>query len=255
MGIRRPRRRRTVPFRHVFVLSVIFFILTTVWGLWMINVGIKPVLMDIAETKARQIATTALNKGIPYKELDEAEKDQAHPLSEINYDNKQEINILTYNTAAVGKVFSKMTNDIQENLREVEQKGSITNIPLGQATNNIFLANLGPEIPVRLRSISNVHPDIKTKLTPLNINNVYIEIYAEVTVEVMVVIPFGTTPVKQPLHVPITSQLYTGNVPLYWGGDGSQKPTLLLPDNKKDAQGSGKATSGHSTTKGKSFNQ
>jgi sporulation protein YunB len=248
---RRLGGRRTLPFRHVFVFSVVLFIAVTVWGLWLINNGIKPVLLNIAETKAKQVAVTAINYGIKNNDLREMKKYSSESggtdkLINIKYDKNGEITSVTIDTYAVTKLLTMTTQDIQEYLRLVEdgkvpaepglsdagsKNGIIAYIPLGQAANNVLLSNLGPKIPVRIDLISNVKTNLKSDYQHLNINNTYIQLFIHVKVDVQAVIPFGTKPVTVEQNIFLVSHFIPGEVPIYWGSGGNNS-SIVLPDEK-----------------------
>lgn len=248
--------RRGMPFRHVFVLSVLMFIGVTVWGLWIINHGIKPALVQIATTKTKQIATYGINYGIKKRELNEMKKymeeEGVDSLIHLEKDKDDEITSINYNTYIISKLMAGTTQDVQSYLRSIEdgtrpiyntndnfkiveeEKGVIAHIPLGQATNNVLLANLGPQVPVKFEVISNTRTNITRHMEQLGINNVYIEINIHVEIDVQVVIPFATKQVTVKADIPLVQQLYPGKVPTYWGGNGNNASIVLPDDTKKE---------------------
>ncbi len=243
--------RRNIPFRHVFVFSVIVFIGVTLWGLWIINEGIKPVLMNIAETKTRQIAQYAINYGVKNKEVNEMQKyidkNGLYSLVDIEKNDNGEITNINLNTYIINRLLTGTTQDVQEYLRAIEEgdrpiyttsdqmkvpsgeKGVITYIPLGEATNNVLLANLGPQVPVKFQVISNTRTNIKRFLKQVGINNVYVEISLHVEVDVQVVIPVGSKPITVKSDIPFASFFYPGKVPMYWS-NGGNNASITLPD-------------------------
>src|SRR5699024_1407395 len=54
---------------------------------------------------------------------------------------------------------------------------SVVEIPIGQATGNTILANLGPKVPVNMELIGSVHTDVIRESTPLGINGTFYSIY------------------------------------------------------------------------------
>ncbi|WEG13771.1 sporulation protein YunB [Pullulanibacillus sp. KACC 23026] len=259
---RRSRPRKRVPFRYVFVFAFIAFIGMTVWGLVIVNKGIKPTLMDIAQTRATQIATYAVNIAVGKKEIREMqdEMNQAGPnggknqLFVYQYDKNNDITAISYNSVAINQFNNRVVNDVQEYLRLIEdgktpisnpalgeikmdsQKGLVDRVPIGQATNNVLLSNLGPKIPIRFQVLSNIQTDVKRQVESLSINNVYVRIYLKVTVEVQVVIPFQMKTVKVSTNVPVAEQLIPGQVPIYWGGGSSSGPSVLVPNDKSTSK-------------------
>lgn|GEM_PF-462370 len=253
---RRIRRQRVIPLRHVFVASIISFLAFTVMGLWLVNERVSPVLMEIAKSKTKQIATYAVNSGLDKQELHEMEKYQSDDgksdLYTITYDKEDQITSVNYNMVAVTQIFSEVTQKIQHYLRAVEEgtinptnadfndiqaksgkKGVIARIPLGQATENVLFSNLGPTIPVRMVVTSNVIPNIKNKVQEVNINGAYIQIYLDVKVQVRVVLPFETKNASISTTIPITSQFLPGKVPNYYSR-GQDNASIAIPQKMLD---------------------
>jgi sporulation protein YunB len=270
---RRPRKR--IPFRHVFVITFILFIAMTIWGLWIINNGIKPTLMAIAENRAKQIATYAVNIAVGKKEIREMEQEMnqsgangSNKLFIPHYDNNNNVDLITYNTVAINQLNNRIVNDVSEYLRLIEegktpisnptlgevkaddtQLGLVDKIPLGQATNNVLLSNLGPNIPVKFQDVSNITTNTEHRVQPIQINNIYVQIFIRVTVQVKIVIPFEVKTVSVTSDIPVAEQIMRGDVPIYWGGN-SSSPSIVLPG--KDSTGSSKSTTTKPT--GKSSN-
>ncbi|MGV3487625.1 MAG: sporulation protein YunB [Tuberibacillus sp.] len=255
MAKNKMKPRRNLPFRHVFVFSVLMFIGVTVWGLWIINQGIKPVLMNIAETKTRQIAQYGINYGIKKKEVNEMKKyleeQGIDSLIKVEKNDNDEITNINLNTYIINKLQAGTTQDVQEYLRSIEEgtrpiyntsdqikiveeeKGVIAHIPLGQATNNVLLSNLGPQVPVKFEVLSNTRTNIKRVMQQLGINNVYVEISLHVEVDVQVVIPVGTKPITVKTDIPLVSFLYPGKVPMYWSSGSGNGASITLPDKSE----------------------
>lgn len=270
---RRPRKR--IPFRYVFVIAFGLFVGMTVWGLWIINNGIRPTLMDIAQTRATQIATYAVNIAVGKKEIREMENQMSqsgktgnkNQLFIPHYNKNNDVTYITYNTVAINQLNSQIVNDVQQYLRLIEEgktpisnpalggvkaapnkQGLVDKIPLGQATNNVLLSNLGPNIPIRFQIMSNIQTNVERKIRSLQINNIYVEIHLHVVVQVKVVIPFETKTVTVKSDIPIAEQLIPGQVPIYWGGGSSSGPSVLMPNQQGSTGNSGTGTGQVQTT-------
>jgi sporulation protein YunB len=243
---RLPRRRGPLPFRYVFIISFIIFILLTVQGLWIIEKGIKPALLSIAETRVNQIATSAINDAIN-KQI--AERIDVEELTVIEKDNNGMITSVDFNPKVVTRVLSEATIRVQNNLRRVENgeldqlgmiddveierdmseprpPGIVHNIPLGQATKNTLLANLGPKVPVRFTPIGSVKSDVVKKITEYGINNALLEISIHIEVSVKVVIPFATDTAIVKTDIPVAVRIIQGGVPQFYNNGSSNSPTM-----------------------------
>ena len=245
--IKRPRKG-PLPFRYVFLLTFMFFMLSTAAGIWMINRGIEPTLMSYAESQTRQIASLVISKAINKKVAEELD---AGEVIQVEKDGKGEIATVGINTAIVNRVLSQTTYLVEANLREAEkgnlamlgipadieietdkklrEQGFVYQIPLGQATNNALLGNLGPLIPVKFNAIGDVHSDVKEKIEPLGINNVLIKVFVEVEVNVQVIIPFSTDIATVKTDIPVAMQVIQGKVPDFYNSGGDSSPSIEIP--------------------------
>ncbi|WLR50470.1 sporulation protein YunB [Bacillus tianshenii] len=244
-------RKGPLPFRHVVVITFIIFILFTFQGLWIINKGIEPTLMNIAETKTQQIAKQAINQAFNKKLAKDLNVEQ---LVFIEKDSSGKITSLGWNPTVVNTVLRETTYRVQEYLSQVEEgyvpdaslppdvdievddpekrrSGIVYEMPLGQATNNALLANLGPKVPVRFTSIGDVTAEVNKRITEYGINNTLIEILIHVEVNVQVVIPFATKTSVVSTDIPVDIRVLQGEVPyLYNNGEGAVTPSLQPPN-------------------------
>jgi sporulation protein YunB len=244
-------KKGPLPFRYVFLLTIVFFIFSTAIGIWTINKGIAPTLMDAAQKETERIASLVINNAVG-KQIaeDEINVDDLIITSQNTTGN---ITSFKFNTTMISRILAKMTNRVQKNLQlaskgniaalempdvEIETKGHsnegiLYEIPLGQATHNALLGNLGPKIPVRFYVVGSVEPNITKEIIPYPINNAYIEIDVHIKVSIQVVIPFLSKTTYVETSIPIGITTYQGDVPDYYnGGDSSSAPSIQFPRSK-----------------------
>jgi sporulation protein YunB len=249
-------QRGPIPFRYVFIFTCVVFILLTAQGIWLIEKGIKPTLIRVAESRINQIATAAINDAISKQVADGIDTAE---LTVVSTDNEGMITTIDWNTTAFQRVLSEATIRVQNNLKRVENgeldqlgvaddvdiettgprpRGIVYEIPLGQATQNSLLANLGPRIPVQFTPIGSVDTDLYAKLTEYGINNVYVEIFVHIEVKVKIVIPFATKETKVTTDIPVGMRIVSGRVPQFYnnGSNGGGSPSLpgVIIDSKKE---------------------
>ncbi|MEH7121663.1 sporulation protein YunB [Bacillus sp. JJ1773] len=249
------RRRWTVkkgplPFKYVFLITFVIFILITIFSVIIINKKLEPTLIGIAETRARQFAVQAINDAIAKKATESIDINELIVKHENAGDASYSFNP-QYN-----KVISELTIRVQEYLDLVEagdleqlenfkndinidkektksSKGIVYHIPLGMATQMTLLSNLGPEIPVRLEILGDVTSDLETKIVETGINNTYLEVYINVRVHMNVIIPLIEEPIEVSNQIKIGDWFHPGKVPQYYngGGTGSPNPVIIPPAN------------------------
>lgn len=239
-------RKGPLPFRYVFLLTFVFFTFSTAGGLWVVNEGLKPTLMSYAESQTRKIATLVISNAINKKIASVIDLDEI--IEETNGTSSSNVK---FNAEIVNRVKAETTQLVQKNLKiaergnleelelltdidiETEEKdseGIVYYVPLGQATNNALLGNLGPQIPVRFTAIGDVRSDVKARIEDFGINNAYIQVYIHITVNVQIIIPFATEVATISEDVPVAMYLMEGNVPQFYnnGGEGSS-PSIEVP--------------------------
>ncbi|HYK72486.1 MAG TPA: sporulation protein YunB [Pseudoneobacillus sp.] len=242
-------RRGPLPFRYVFLLTFVFFTFSTASGLWVIDKGIEPTLMAYAETQTKKIATLVISKAINKRIVNGMNINDI-----IETTNTAENGpMVKLNTEIINRVMSETQTLIHMNIKEAEKgnlesleyitdveidmeeskksKGIVYEVPLGQATNNALLGNLGPKIPVRFNAVGEVEVNPRTELKPFGINNAWIAVYIEVKVDVQIIVPFATKVTTVTQDIPVAMGTIPGKVPQFYngaGGDGSG-PSIELP--------------------------
>ena len=241
------KRHRTPPsIRQLMFFTTILFVIATMVSIVIVNKGIKPVLLDIAETKNTQYATMAMGIAVNKKLNEDLEVED---LIEFQYDESGQVTSYRINAAMENKVqrniryrvenyldqledgivpdsSAPLDVDIeaeeQTSIEAVQKKSNLIEIPLGQVLNLPLLANLGPKIPVNLELIGFVNTEVETKITNVSINTVHIEPVVYIEVEIRTIIPFGSKTARIDQKIPIGSGGFSGDVPLYYNnGNGA----------------------------------
>jgi len=212
-----------------------------------INFKVNPVLLDYAELESRKLASIIINNAISKNITDVDIND----LFLITKDN-DEIKTIDFNPITVNKILTQTTNNIQINLKYIEQgkvelldisnnslieydldklkQGIIYEIPSGVVFGNSFLANIGPKIPVKFSLVGDIVSYINTKITDYGINNALVEVNIVLELSEQVILPFITEKIKINTTVPVTLKLIQGSVPnVYLNGMDQNSTSFSLP--------------------------
>ncbi|MCK0472738.1 sporulation protein YunB [Halalkalibacter sp. APA_J-10(15)] len=236
----RPRTRKgPLPFRYVLLLSFVIFIILTVQGLWIVDQGIRPTLIHIATTETKVIATKAISDAVNSRITEELNQED---LFIQEYGEDGTIRSIQFNTQIYNQVVQESQQLVQNHLKAIErgevflpsyndeidgEGGIVYRIPLGQATKNVLLAQLGPQIPVRFSAIGDVQTDLDAQVINTGINNTTIQVNFHIEVDVKIVIPFATNTEAVSTTIPIGLVTIPGEVPdVYSSGGG-----LVIPSD------------------------
>ncbi|MCR2823120.1 sporulation protein YunB [Lederbergia panacisoli] len=238
-------RRGPLPFRYVMLLSFVFFLFSTALGLWIINSGIKPTLINYAESQTSKIAPAVINKAVQevipnVKNLNEVMETQPN-------------GGVVFKTDIINQTQAELSRAIQFNLKQAEKgnleeleaetgiridyhkssegEGIVYSFPIGQATKNALLGNLGPRIPIRFTVVGSVNSNVVPKVEQYPINNLFVSVIIPLEVTVQIIIPFGSkkTVVKQ--EVPLAMGVLPLDVPNFYNGNGKTNPSIQIPTN------------------------
>ena len=138
---------------------------------------------------------------------------------EINYilyidkNNSNEIVYLDYD---IDKTY-KLLNKYIDSLKKDNSKSKILTVPFFIASDNIIISSLGPKIKFKYEIIDNVKGKIKTKVTDFGVNNALVEMYFELEIGYLVVIPMNKKESVLKTEILISSKVINGKVPTFYG--------------------------------------
>ncbi len=247
-----PTRRNPPPVQFVLLMTTILFIIVILFSLWVIDRGIRPALLEIAELKTVEFATRTINSAV--KSTEQMNFDD---LVEMEMDSNGNVATLGWNAETVNRVLRTATEraeyflygmnigseiDIDDpNMEPLEFDDSaedlaskdptVVEIPLGQVTGNTILANLGPKIPVHFEIVGNLKSDVVHEVKEFGVNAALIEIYIPVEVSIQIVIPFSTTTAEVSTRVFIDSRVIMGDVPEFYS-DGESGTSVTFPRDR-----------------------
>nr|WP_238378824.1 sporulation protein YunB [Halalkalibacillus sediminis] len=252
MKHRRPmKKRKPKTFGQILFITFVSFFIAIIFSLWIINKGIEPTLIDIAETKTRVFAREAINEAVSKRIVDDLEVEE---LVQLEKDDNGNIVSIGWNTVVVNRVLRNTTFRVQNFLKQIE-RGEISpgdsldfdldedpiiredtvenyrvieRIPIGQATGNALLANLGPRVPVYFSVIGDVQSDVVREVTEYGINNAMIELSIQIEANVQIVIPFSTKTTVVETSIPVYVGVLQGEVPNYYN-NGGRAPDIAIP--------------------------
>jgi len=154
-------------------------------------------------------------------------------LLEINQNSNGDILSVDYNLEKTYKILTDTSKILKDSLINLEngkmdvliydkylennKNGLVMNIPLFLGSENIFLNNLGPKIPVIINFNGALLTNIKTKVTNYGFNNALLEIYITVELDKLIITPVVKDEEKFYYDILIGALVVHGSVPEFYG--------------------------------------
>jgi sporulation protein YunB len=189
-------------------LILAVFIFLAVRAFLFVEGNLRPTIISMAEARARQLATEAINNAIKQKIAQESRYEH---LIFIQKDNQGKIIMAEVNNMEIAKIQALTTMSVQSTLEALQAQE--IKIPLGQALGSEILANLGPRIPVTLVPVGTVSAEIQQTFESSGINIVSHQVGIDITARIQIVIPFFSSEISVHSFTPLATATYFGQVP------------------------------------------
>lgn len=137
-------------------------------------------------------------------------------VNDILYIDKNKSNEIVYLDYDIDKTY-KLLNKYIDSLKKDNSKSKILTVPFFIASDNIIISSLGPKVKFKYEIIDNVKGKIKTKVTDFGVNNALVEMYFELEIGYLVVIPMNKKESILKTEILISSKIINGKVPTFYG--------------------------------------
>lgn len=204
----------------LLVLCIAIIFLFGNFTLRAMNRLIKPHVQAIASGEVRNAAGQIVKKSIAALELD------TNNLIHIIRDSQGNVQNVDYNTTRLNQLLVNALDAAKLSLNAAVQgekdpytdiiyydEGIIYSLPLGMLTGQALLANIGPSIDIRMKTVSSLTGQIKASSSAYGLNNTLLEIDIVMQVEMLVVSPFLLQSQVVEVVIPLVIQLIQGQVP------------------------------------------
>ena len=228
----------------VIILMLLGF--STVLFLKFILKNTEDIIIHIAEEEAKRLASIVVSKTVTNNVLEYLDMEKLFIITK-GEDNR--IQTVDLNTEIINEILSKSAKIVSKNLNYLQQgkidkidieendflnveekeirRGIFYKVPFGIVTNNLFLANLGPKIPVRLFLIGDLSTNVNNKITNYGLNNALFEVSMNLEITFSIILPFKSSTFKAKYVVPIATKLINGNLPNYYFAGYNQNSSIL----------------------------
>lgn len=236
------RRQNKFNLKVSHVLGFIFFLILFLSFIFFHNFNKKvtPHLLSVAEASINKLNESIL---MQYRVSDVYQKVELEDVIVITKNSKEEIISVDFKLENAYNALSLITNYLQSNLDDKSVRKNILKyydndinsnldsiilmIPIGVVSNGIYLANLGPRIPVKISYIGYLGTNVRIKLEDYGINNILISLYIDCSITNEFIIPNTKKEVNHNYNILIASKIIQGKVPDYYGGILETKSNIL----------------------------
>lgn len=217
------------------VISFFAAVFVSLFFLFFLGKRVNPILVDYLSGEVERVTSNVVDSAIN----DVLTKEINDSLFSITRNDKNEVEMIDYNTKKVNSLLKDINQIIYSKLYDLEEGstdefflssslsgmnyqfidfGVVCEIPLGALTGNGFVSNLGPVIPIRMSFLGQVNSHLKTKVTSYGINNLLLEVYVEVEIKEKISLPKSSDIVTIKVSAPLSIKVISGVVPNYYGG-------------------------------------
>ena len=192
-----------------FFLSILAGIVLALILIWMFNLQLRPLIVDIAQAKVDNAVSLAVSEVVA--------DDIA--LGAVSYDD-----LIGFETDSAGQISALKSNMGEANLlrthilhRLVNELNQLTTkelmIPLGNLTGNILFSGLGPPIPVRVLSVGSASTTFENQFSSAGINQTRHQVILSISVTVNMLLPGGITQHTVNSKITVAETVILGQVP------------------------------------------
>ena len=209
----RKRKRR----QQAIILFVAAIILA-VGSVFLLEVKIRPVLAAIAESRAKNIATQAVNDAV-WQVLSD-EKISYDSLVSFTYGQDGKINAVAVNSVKLNTVCAQIRSRITDYFSSLSEK--IISIPIGSLTGIDLLAGRGPSVDIGITLSGSSQTEVINEFETAGINQTRHQIILQIKTKIYIIMQSGNISTETQNSIIAAETVIVGDVPEIYsdGSDG-----------------------------------
>lgn len=222
------RKLKIKPLNYLIIIILLVFSVSFLM-IHRFNQKISPKMIKIMENKINKLSNDIIMDSFNSQLLN---KHDINNILKITKNKEEEIIAVDFDLEKAYQISLNLTKNIKKSLKELPDtklsdeyllksqgnNGYIILLPVGLATNNNYLANLGPKIPVKVTFIGNLVTGLKTKVKDYGINSALIEVYINISLSEEILIPYVSKKINNSTQILLSSQMIEGVVPDIYNG-------------------------------------
>ena len=208
--------------RRVFIIGLLIF-LETLYIIIFVGNKITPKLIQVIKNNLQIYTNNIIRDYVDVNVL--ADENLNEIIDFVKSDNGNIIGV-DYNMYKAYNLLGKISQNIKNNVNKYikydsyasfTNNGLILRYPIGLASNNIFLNNLGFKVPIKVILDRSVLCGLITKVSNYGLNNVVISIYLNVNIYSNI-ISSQVEVIHNKYEILLDSSIVMGQVPSYLNG-------------------------------------
>ncbi len=215
------KSRKKVNFLWIYIILILFEV---IWSINSLGKLISPKLINIVKNNIVYYDNLLVEE---YLDTQELRSNLIDDLISLDKNKNEEIMNININTAKSYELMSSIVKELKSKSNSYSDIDSyaknkrgqmVLRYPIGLASSNILLNNLGYRIPLKLVLNSNVLTGIKTKVTNYGLNNALIEVYLKVSFVSNIIYFSLDEAVNSDYEILLASRMIMGRVPDVFNG-------------------------------------
>lgn len=191
----------------VVMLLVIIIIIS--FAGWRLIKVVQPSIESLAEIKAKEMVTYAVNEATCKQFFKEATK--IEDLLIINTDNEGSIELVQSNTVAMNILAAELGKEIKQMYRDM--KPSQLKVPLGTILGSQLMSQSDLNVNMKVLPISVANIEFLSEFESQGINQTKYKVYLSLTSKVRVMAPFSSKTLEVHNVVLVSEAVILGKVP------------------------------------------
>ena len=197
---RRSIKRRRLPGLMLMLLGLGLLCLTLARNM-------DPLVRDMAVSGAKNAAAAAMQKAV----AERMAAGQLTDLVQLVKDGEGQITAAVTDVGRLSQLQSALAGDVIAAL--TAPAAADLGVPLGNLLPSPFFSGLGPRVPIRILSVSEVQVKLLSRFTSAGINQTLHRLLLTLSARVRVLIPTGTVTALVYADVPAAETVIVGRVP------------------------------------------
>ncbi len=168
--------------------------------------NIDPLVRDMAVSGAKNAATTAMQKAVAARMTG----NQWSDLVQLVKDSEGQIAAAVTDVGLVNELQAALAGDV---IAALTASAADLGVPLGNLLPSPVFSGLGPKVPIRILSVTEVEVRLLSRFSSAGINQTLHRLLLTLSAKVRVLIPTGTVTAIVYADVPAAETVIVGRVP------------------------------------------